>query len=78
MSITRQSEIAFSLTYLCVLTGDRQHLDLQQTEPGAAVRAPTPAACSCSLWGSGSPLALLAILLPLHLSALLIPLWSSL
>lgn len=45
MSITRQSQIVSSLTYLCVLSGDRQRLDLQQTEPGAAVRAPTPAPC---------------------------------
>lgn len=50
MTITRQNQVVSSLTYLCVLTGDRQHLDLQQTEPGAAVRAPTPAPCLLPLW----------------------------
>lgn len=29
MSITRQSQVVSSLTYLCVLAGDRQRLDLQ-------------------------------------------------
>lgn len=29
MSITRHSQVVFSLTYLCILAGDRQRLDLQ-------------------------------------------------
>lgn len=79
MSITRQSQVVSSLTNPCVLTGDRQRLDLQQTEPGAAVRTPTPAPCLLALGGSVSPLALLAVaLLPLHLSAILISPWSAL
>lgn len=55
MSITRQSQVVSSLTNPCVLTGDRQRLDLQQTEPGAAVRTPTPAPCLLALGGLSHP-----------------------